>query len=341
MKTAFVLLALCAVGANAFLDTPVHDSKLIAEINSKATTWTAGPSARFENKTLNDVKTLCGTIMGEKAFKLPEKPGSNYENILADIPSDWDGRTAFPKCADVIGHIRDQSSCGSCWAFGSTEAFNDRRCVKTGDTTLMSPEDTAACCGFLQCFSMGCGGGHPGAAWNWFKSTGVVTGGDFADMGKTDTCLPYSLKPCAHHVNSTKYQPCPSSEYPTPQCAKKCSNTGYSKDYASDKNKAAQSYSLSGVAKIQSDMMQYGSVTGAFTVYADFPSYKSGVYKHVSGSMLGGHAIKIMGWGVENGEDYWLVANSWNEQWGDNGYFKIARGTNECGIEGTISAGQV
>lgn len=44
-----------------------------------------------------------------------------------------------------------------------------------------------------------------------------------------------------------------------------------------------------------------------------------GVYKHVAGSALGGHAVKMMGWGVDNGTPYWLVANSWNPDWGDKG----------------------
>eukprot|EP00854_Cymbomonas_tetramitiformis_P018488 gene18488-22065_t len=93
---------------------------------------------------------------------------------------------------------------------------------------------------------------------------------------------------------------------------------------------------------IMQDIYTYGPVTGAFSVYSDFPTYKSGVYTKTPGSsMLGGHAIKIMGWGVENGVDYWLVANSWNEQWGDGGTFKIKRGVDECGIESQISAGQV
>lgn len=48
----------------------------------------------------------------------------------------------------------------------------------------------------------------------------------------------------------------------------------------------------------------------------------AGVYKHVTGDMLGGHAVKIIGWGEENGTPYWLVANSWNTDWGDKGMKK-------------------
>lgn len=62
--------------------------------------------------------------------------------------------------------------------------------------------------------------------------------------------------------------------------------------------------------------MTNGPVEAAFEVYSDFMNYKSGVYKHTTGSLEGGHAVKILGWGVENGEDYWLVANSWSPAWG-------------------------
>lgn len=85
--------------------------------------------------------------------------------------------------------------------------------------------------------------------------------------------------------------------------------------------------------------MTHGPVEAAFTVYEDFLTYKSGVYHHTSGRALGGHAIKVVGWGVEDGVAYWKVANSWNEDWGDNGFFKIKRGNNECGIEGQMVAG--
>lgn len=54
---------------------------------------------------------------------------------------------------------------------------------------------------------------------------------------------------------------------------------------------------------------------------------------------MGGHAVKLIGWGEEFGTPYWLLVNSWNEEWGDNGLFKIRRGTNECGIDNSTTGG--
>jgi hypothetical protein len=59
----------------------------------------------------------------------------------------------------------------------------------------------------------------------------------------------------------------------------------------------------------------------------------------IAPSTLGGHAIRILGWGEENGTPYWLVANSWNYDWGDKGTFKILRGSDHCGIESGVVAG--
>ncbi|VDM75817.1 unnamed protein product [Strongylus vulgaris] len=98
------------------------------------------------------------------------------------------------------------------------------------------------------------------------------------------------------------------------------------------------------VAGIQKEIMTNGPVEAGYTVYEDFYQYTSGVYVHTAGKQLGGHAVKILGWGVDNNTPYWLVANSWNTDWGENaitrsGYFRIVRGLNECGIEHSIVAG--
>jgi hypothetical protein len=86
-------------------------------------------------------------------------------------------------------------------------------------------------------------------------------------------------------------------------------------------------------AAIQSAIMTAGPVETAFTVYQDFENYVSGVYKKTSSTVLGGHAVRIVGWGVDGTTKYWKVANSWNPFWGEQGYFRIVRGVDECGIE--------
>ncbi|CAP35381.2 Protein CBG17829 [Caenorhabditis briggsae] len=94
------------------------------------------------------------------------------------------------------------------------------------------------------------------------------------------------------------------------------------------------------VSAIQTEIMTNGPVVGVFTMYEDMYKYKSGVYRHTAGRLLGGHAIKIIGWGTQNGIPYWLIANSWGTKWGENGFFKIRRGVNECGIENNVVAGK-
>jgi cathepsin B len=91
--------------------------------------------------------------------------------------------------------------------------------------------------------------------------------------------------------------------------------------------------SYSDEASIANAIMKSGPIETAFTVYSDFENYVSGVYKKTSSSVLVGHAVRIVGWGIDSGVKYWKVANSWNPFWGEKGYFRIVRGTDECGIE--------
>lgn len=172
-------------------------------------------------------------------------------------------------------------------------------------------------------------------AWSHWVHKGIVSGGPF---GSDQGCRPYEIAPCEHHVNGTRPS-CNGEEGKTPKCVKQC-QTSYNVAYEKDKSYGAKSYSVSRhVAQIQKEIMTNGPVEGAFTVYEDLVQYKEGVYQHVTGKMLGGHAIRILGWGVENEVPYWLIANSWNTDWGNNGYFKIIRGSDHCGIESQISAG--
>lgn len=66
-------------------------------------------------------------------------------------------------------------------------------------------------------------------------------------------------------------------------------------------------------------------------------SYKGGIYLRRSDYLLGVHSAKIVGWGVEEGTEYWIAANSWGPHWGENGYFRIKIG--ESNFESQVYSG--
>ena len=75
---------------------------------------------------------------------------------------------------------------------------------------------------------------------------------------------------------------------------------------------AASAYSVgTTVAAIATEILTNGPIEVAFDVYQDFFSYTSGVYVHKTGSLAGGHAVKMIGWGTLSGVAYWTVSNSW------------------------------
>ncbi|XP_054718806.1 cathepsin B-like [Uloborus diversus] len=211
--------------------------------------------------------------------------------------------------------------------------MSDRHCIHSNGKNIieLSAEDLLSCCSSC---GMGCNGGFPGSAWEYWVEKGIVTGGLY---NSHKGCQPYVIPSCEHHT-SGKLPPC-GDIVDTPKCVHMCEK-GYNVSYSKDKHFGKQSYSIdSDEEQIRTELVKNGPVEAAFTVYGDFVNYKSGVYQHHSGEELGGHAIRILGYGTEKGTPYWLVANSWNEDWGDKGYFKILRGQDECGIESSIVAG--
>lgn len=83
-----------------------------------------------------------------------------------------------------------------------------------------------------------------------------------------------------------------------------------------------------------------GPLDATFLVYSDFDDYVSGtVYEHKYGGFAGIHSVKIIGYGTLNSTDYWLVQNSWGRDWGDNGFFMMKRGVDECMFESQVFTG--
>jgi len=325
MHLALLICFLVCASARSLVNEPAISHQLIHRVNSHPNAkWTAGVNRHFEGLNLAQAKRLCG-VRGNP------RPPVIKTTVAQTIPESFDARTQWGSQCPSMFDIRDQGSCGSCWAFGAAEAMTDRTCIANNGASnpILSAEDLVSCC-ILIC-GMGCDGGFPLGAWMYWAGDGLVTGGNWnSDQG----CYPYQVEACDHHVNGS-LPPC-GQELPTPSCNQTCQDGS---DWIHDKHYGKSFYGVSSVAAIQTEIMTNGPVEGSFTVFADFLAYKSGVYHYVSGEMLGGHAIKIIGWGTEDGTDYWTVANSWNEDWGDKGFFNIRRGTDECGIEDGVVAG--
>nr|AJF94894.1 C1 family cathepsin B23 [Tenebrio molitor] len=288
--------------------------ELINFINTNQSNWTAGDN--FPEITSTEVLKRLNGVLGID-------PDPEYQVTLrrhkigkTKMPEFFDARDAWAECSGVIGYVRDQGQCGSCWAFAAAEVMSDRLCIATGgqDKVMLSPEDLLQCC--TDC-GLGCDGGYVNKAWEYWLTYGVVSGGDY---NSNTGCKPYSALAYLYKT--------------TPPCQKRC-QLNYNTPYEVDKSFALSIYKVSSEEEqIQMEIMTNGPVMTTYTVFEDFYSYQRGVYHHVAGKYMGQHAVKIIGWGVENKIPYWIVANSWGSRWGAlGGFFKILRGVNHCGIE--------
>ncbi|KAL9644504.1 hypothetical protein ABK040_009368 [Willaertia magna] len=317
--------------------TNAIDLDIIQEINENASSsFKAGISKKFIGKSIADVKKLLGVNkrVQERPYNeeelnimyrykrakesIIEKYGLEFAKEkfpqIFSIPSSFDSRIQWPGC---IHPISNQEQCGSCWAFSATEVLSDRFCIATQGkiNVTLSPQNLVSC----DYNDQGCNGGLLQNAWWWLNNEGVVP----------DWCMPYTSG------NNGKDGEC-TDTCTSNQSINRKSQSYYAKTYGSVINVLLW---WKRIEDMQNELIKNGPIQAAFDVYQDFISYKSGVYKHRTGSYLGGHAVKIIGWGSENNQDYWLVANSWGTSWGENGFFKIARGNNECGIEDYVYAG--
>ena len=151
-------------------DAPAATAEGAARINAELRGWTAHvPPSPLAAVTNRELRSMCGSPL-PKIYAKEELPSwisvmSDEEVSSFDPPASHDGRTAWPHCAPIIGHVRNQGPCGDCWAFGGTQMMQDRFCIATGNNAssqLLSTEDVIACMDlFIGTPGQGCGGGAP------------------------------------------------------------------------------------------------------------------------------------------------------------------------------------
>jgi len=357
MMTLFSAIIAAAVPSSLatgdVLVHPLRAAQIEAIANTPGVLWRAAAHPRFATSPPGVSTSLMGAPgdQGGTIDALVEAGKiisvySTRDGTEDDIPVSFDSATNWPQCAVIIGDIRDQSNCGCCWAFAGAEAASDRMCIATNATVPLSAQD--ACFNGGGLFSSGCDGGQIVAPWEYiqlsgFGSSGAVSGGQYDGTGVFGGgfCSDFSMPHCHHH-GPQKDDPYPAEGEPgcetqiTPEGPTGCDADAVPPH---DNFEADRYYfdgdiiTAQGEENMQRAIMEGGPMEVAFTVYADFEDYDGGIYHHVTGKSVGGHAVKVVGWGEENGEKYWRVGNSWNEHWGEEGYFRIRRGVNEGGIE--------
>jgi C1A family cysteine protease len=290
-------------------------------INAAGLNWTAGHTSVSDFPWDQKIK-LCGTKLSpntkEKMEKLEDKSKSTEVQIREVKSKDGFTPPASLDWRNIVGEdwttpIKDQASCGSCWAFSVLGTYESNAKLATNNPKFsfdLSEQDMVSCAfGYPGCH--GCGGANMDCPLRWLHDKGA----------KYEACFKY---------NATD----PDDSSPTP-CCLQTDTTEACKRGKPHYIRAWNPIDAESTQDMQKALTR-GPIVATFAVYEDFVYYTGGVYEHTSSTILGGHAIVLVGWGTDptSGKDYWIGKNSWGTDWGENGWFKIRRGTNESGIEG-------
>lgn len=291
------------------------------------------PTALQDKVKARSTKTVLKSDLSHEERGLDARFGYVRKRI-ADLPKIFDGRV---KWADFITGIRDQGACGSSWAWATTACLSDRISLRSFGriSPTLSPVPLLLCSGAEEdkkYGKSGCGYASILRSFIYLYVHGTTTE---SCGGTTKEDLPI----CTEAMGPSKDLCRGSSSNPV---------TTVERGTPARKYRAVAPVVVAGTRaqggddiSIMSEIYLNGPVVSGFTVYPDFYNFdaKSEIYEWQGvGPAVGGHAVRILGWGVDAGTDYWIVANSWGADWGENGYFRMVRGKNNCGIESNVYA---
>lgn len=284
----------------------LEPSQLNAILKAENAGWEAGDNPLLALSE-EERKRHLGYVPGAAEESLEQRIAASQARLMetraaaAAAPAAFDWRNYNGK--NWITQVKDQGGCGSCVAFGTAATVEGRLRVQIGnpDYAVDYAEAHLFYC-IAKSQGRNCGNGWwVGPALDGFKNPGIVD----------EACFPYTAGD---------------------QDCKLCSG------WEGRVTKIDGWTTITNAAQMKEYLSTKGPLATCFTVYNDFFSYKSGVYKHVTGGVAGGHCVCCVGYSDAGG--YWICKNSWNASWGESGFFRIAYG--DCGIDSTMWAvGQV
>ncbi|KAI5946657.1 Dipeptidyl peptidase 1 [Manis javanica] len=280
-----------------------HD--FVKAVNTIQKSWTATTYLEYEMLTLREMIRKGGSHHGRIPRPQPAPLTAEINKQVSHLPTSWDWRNV--RGTNFVTPVRNQASCGSCYSFASVGMLEARIRILTNNTQtpILSPQEVVSCSQYAQ----GCEGGFP-----------YLIAGKYAqDFGLVEeACFPYTGtdSPCTPKKDCFRY-------------------------YSSEYHYVGGFYGGCNEALMKLELVHQGPMAVAFEVYEDFFHYSKGIYYHTglrdpfNPFQLTNHAVLLVGYGTDSasGMDYWIVKNSWGRGWGEDGYFRIRRGTDECAIE--------
>eukprot|EP01125_Pyxidicula_operculata_P022696 TRINITY_DN9509_c0_g1_i1.p1 TRINITY_DN9509_c0_g1~~TRINITY_DN9509_c0_g1_i1.p1 ORF type:complete len:366 (-),score=103.41 TRINITY_DN9509_c0_g1_i1:117-1214(-) len=271
-------------------------------------TWKLGVN-KFADRTEQEFRNHLGLrkeiVNSFKHLKnVVEIPEAN-DYVATPFQNGVDWRTK-----GVVTAVKDQGACGSCWSFGSAETLESYWAIKTGKLYVLSEQQILDCtpnpngCGGTG----GCGGGTAELAYAQIKVMGGLA---------TEADYPYVSGGGQNFQCQTNYTPV-------------AKVTGYVNLPSNQEGPILTQLTKGGPLAISVDASAWSF-------------YESGVFNGCDQQNPDiDHEVQLVGYGTDSssGQDYWLVRNSWNSGWGEDGYIRLLRTTNPpCGIDTTPSDG--
>lgn len=300
-----------------------HDLAFIETVNQANLTWRAGVHPKFIGKRMTEMWRMLGrrpsAVSRAKAPFIAAGTIRFRETdptlpVQAELPSSFDWRKHNGRNYD--SPVKNQGNCGSCFAMAAISVAEARIRIMTElrDKPLLSTQAVVSC----SVYNQGCEGGYP-----------YLVGKHAMDFGLVPReCMPYSGTD-----EKCKFRHGPRCPDTVPIV------------YATNYTYVGGYYGGCSEQHMMNEVFQKGPIMVAFDAPSSLFYYTGGIYTGDAAPHEGphlanlnpwektNHAVVAVGWGEEHGHKYWIVKNTWGRQWGEKGYFRIRRGTDECGIE--------